>query len=339
MAQPAIWITEAEVVSLIDMGEAIQAVEHGFQAEAGGQAENLLKTHLSVPGGSIHSIGGILSADDVVGVKSWTHTGGGATPLLTLWNSVDGSLLAVIEAFALGQYRTAGVAGAATHALARADATHLAMLGTGHQALTQAGAVVAVRPIDTISVWSPNAERREHFARSVADAFGIAGVAADSVEQACADADVITLVTRARAAFLSADAVAPGTHVNALGAITPERAEFEPKLLARCDIVAADSVAQARKLSQEFGQFYGDADADWAAVTPLADYAGTQVRRPADADVTLFKSMGVGIADVSIGLFIYQQAIENRIGAPIAPPAPSRPRLRSNLSRTGVGYV
>ncbi len=338
MSSP-IWITEAEVVSLIDMGEAIQAIEHAFEAEAAGAATNLLKTHLTLPAGSVHSIGGVLSADNVVGVKSWTHTAGGATPLLTLWNSIDGSLLAVIEAFALGQYRTAGVAGAATHALARADATHLAVLGTGHQAITQAGAIIAVRQIDAISVWSPNVERRGHFAQSVADALGVPSTAAESVQEACADADIITIITRAQTPFLSADAVSPGTHVNALGAITPERAEFEPKLLARCDVVAVDSVEQTRKLSQEFNQFYGDSDDEWAAVKPLSGYAGDQVRRPADADVTLFKSMGVGIADVSIGLFVYQQARENRIGAPLSAPSPSRPRLRSNLHRAAVGYV
>lgn len=339
MSSAPIWITEAEVVSLIDMGEAIQAVESGFRAEAAGAATNLLKTHLSLPTGSVHSIGGVLSNDSVVGVKSWTHTAGGATPLLTLWNSADGSLMAVIEAFALGQYRTAGVAGAATHALASSDATHLAMIGTGHQALTQAGAVMAVRPIDTITVWSPRAPRREEFAQSVANALGVRTVVADSAEQACERADIVTLITRSRASFLSAEAVNPGTHVNALGAITPERAEFEPKLLARCDVVAVDSVAQVRKLSQEFQQFYGDDAEAWASVKPLADYAGDVVQRPAGADLTLFKSMGVGIADVSIGFFVYQQAVENRIGSPLSTPCPSRPRLRSNLQRAGVGYV
>jgi len=338
MSSP-IWITEAEVVSLIDMGEAIQASEHAFQAEAAGDATNLLKTHLTLPGGSVHSIGGVLSGDDVVGVKSWTHTPGGATPILTLWNGTDGSLLAVIEAFALGQYRTAGVAGAATHALARADATHLAVLGTGHQALTQAGAIAAVRQINAITVWSPNLERRAAFAQSVTDALGVSTAAADSVEDACADADIVTMVTRAKAPFLSADAVSPGTHLNALGAITPERAEFEAKLLGRCDVVAVDSVEQTRKLSQEFNEFYGDSDEEWAAVKRLADFAGDEVRRPAGADVTLFKAMGVGIADVSIGLFVYQQARENRIGAALSAPSPSRPRLRSNLQRAAAGYV
>ncbi len=335
-----VWITESEVVSLIDLGEAIQAVEHGFQAESAGEAQNLLKTHVAIPGGSLHSIGGALVVDDVVGVKSWAHTPGGATPLLTMWRISDGSLLAVIEAFALGQYRTAAVAGAATHALAAPNATRLTILGSGHQALTQVAAVAAVRALTHVTVWSPNAERRTRFAGTITDALGLDASAADSVEQACAGADVITLVTRATSPFLSADDVPSGAHVNAMGAITPERAEFEPSLLKRCDVVAADSVPAARALSRELAEFYGDGHGDgWDEVIPLSTLVGAGERRPDGADVTLFKSMGVGVADVAIGLFVYEQAVLNRIGAPLAIPSPSRPRLRSNLRRAGVGYV
>jgi len=339
MVTSPVWLSEAEVVSLIDMGEAIQAVEHGFRAEAAGSAQNLLKTHLPLTQGSIHSLGGTLLADDVLGVKSWAHTPGGVSPLLTLWRASDGALLAVIEAFALGQYRTAAVQGAATHAMARANAGRLAVLGTGHQALTQVGAVNAVRPLSHVSVWSPTQAHRARFAEAVADALQVETSTATSPEEASEDADIVTLITRATAPFLPAEAVQSGTHVNALGAITPERCEFDPKLLQRCGLVVADSVEQARALSREFREFYGDDETGWAAVQPLSAVAGKDVGHREDADVTLFKAMGVGIADVAIGLFVYQQALENRLGTPLSPPARSRPRLRSNLSRPAVGYV
>jgi alanine dehydrogenase len=334
-----IWLTEAEVVSLVDMGEAIQAVERGLAAEAAGSASNMIKTHLAIPGGSMHSLGGLNSADDILGVKSWAHTPGGAVPLLTLWRASDGAMLAVIEAFALGQYRTAAVQGAATHAMSRKDATRLAVLGSGHQAITQVAAVSAVRALTSVVVWSPNAEHRERFARSVSDALGIDARAVGSVDEACDGADIITLITRATTPFLGVQAVGRGTHVNALGAITPERAEFDPKLLARCGLVVADSVEQARELSREFGEFYGDDDVAWATVQSLASVASGRGEPRVEPDVTLFKAMGVGLADVSIGQFVYEQALENRLGSPIATPARSRPRLRSNLVRLGAGYV
>ncbi len=334
-----IWITEAEVVSLIDLGEAIQAVERGFEAEARGGALNLPKTHLELSAGGVHSLGGAVLADDVVGVKSWTHTPGGASPLLTLWRASDGSLLAVVEAFALGQYRTSAVAGAATHALSREDSTALAVLGTGKQALTQAAAVAAVRGLRSITVWGPDPERRAAFARSVENALAIETTAASSAVEAAHGADIITLVTRAKSPFLAADDVARGAHVNAVGAIALDRAEFDPKLLRRCDVVVSDSVEQARRFSRELADFYGDDDRAWESVRPVASVIGGGYERPADSDVTLLKAMGVGIADVSIGRFVYEQAIENKIGTELPTPDRSRPRLRSNLSRPGVGYV
>lgn len=338
MTTAPIWLSEAEVVSLIDMGEAIQAVEHAFAAEAAGTAMNLDKTHLALSHGSVHSLGGTLLDDDLVGVKSWIHTTGGATPLLTLWRVSDGSLVAVIEAFALGQYRTASVAGAATHALARADATRLTMLGTGRQALTHVGAIAAVRPLAQVSVWSPDSGRRAAFAAAVTDALGVPASPASSVAGACEGADIVTVLTRATQPFLGAQVPPIGCHINAMGAISLDRAEVEPKILERCGAVVADSVVAVRALSREFQEFYGEADAAWAAVTPLCTLAGA-VRRPDGADLTLFKSMGVGIADVAIGRFVYEQALENRLGKPIEAPAPARPRLRSNLRRPGVGYV
>lgn len=334
-----VWISEAEVVSLIDLGEAIQVVERALQAEHAGSAENLLKSHLTWARGSLHAIGGTLLSEGVVGTKSWAHTLGGAAPLLVLYDAADGGLLAAVEAFALGQYRTAAMSGAATHALARSDATRLAVLGTGRQALIQAAAVAAVRPIGDVRVWGRAADRRAAFAQRVQDALGVPAAAADSVTDAVDGSHVVTLVTRATEPFLPADAVSRGAHVNAVGAITRERAEFDPKLLARCDLVVADSVPQARALSRELGDYYGTDDAAWAAVRPLAEFAGDRVRRPDGADVTLFKALGVGLADVALGSFVYRQALENRVGTPLSRPQRSRPRLRSSLQRPGVGYV
>ena len=72
---------------------------------------------------------------------------------------------------------------------------------------------------------------------------------ASSVAQAVDGAAIVTLVTRATSPILDAGMLAPGTHVNAVGAISPERTEFEPSLLARCAAVVADSVPQVQDLS------------------------------------------------------------------------------------------
>src|ERR1700694_2589443 len=135
---------------------AIDAVEESLRAEARGAAKNLDKTHVAWGRGhTLHAIGGVAEERGIVGTKTWAHTAGGATPLLILFDGESGRLLAVIEAFALGQFRTAGIAGVATRRLSRADAAEMAIVGTGHQALAQVAAVAAVRPISAVRVYSP----------------------------------------------------------------------------------------------------------------------------------------------------------------------------------------
>lgn len=301
--QPWLWITEAEVASALHIGDAIAAVRDGFREEARGAASNMLKTFTSwgEHRSTLHAIGATFPERGVVGTKTWAHTEGGANPLLILFDAATGRVVAVIEAFALGQLRTAAVSGVATDLLAATDASEFTIIGTGKQALAQVGAVVAVRPIERVRVFGRDEQRRDAFAQRVRDTFDVEVVAAATVAAAVEGTDVLTLATRATEPFLTSDMVPRGAHVNALGAITMARQEFEPALLDRCGVITTDSVPQVRELSKEFVDHFGDRDEDWERVEPLSalvDRAG----RPGDADLTLSKAMGTGICDVALGL-------------------------------------
>src|SRR5437899_7434644 len=152
MGADAIWITEAEVVQLMDLRDAIAALEAAMREEARGEAHNMTKTLLQYGKNNLHAIGGKLG--NLVGTKTWTHTQGGTCPLLLLWSADDGSLVAVIEAFALGNLRTGGISGGAADWMARRDAKVLAMAGPGKQAVAQAGTKLGVRPIEWLRVLS-----------------------------------------------------------------------------------------------------------------------------------------------------------------------------------------
>src|SRR5262249_37764985 len=91
--QTPLWISEADVVSLMSMEDAINVLEKGLLAEARGDARNMVKTHVTWGKGStLHAIGAVFAKDGFVGTKTWAHTEGGATPLLILFDSGDGSL-------------------------------------------------------------------------------------------------------------------------------------------------------------------------------------------------------------------------------------------------------
>jgi len=329
MSSPApLWITEADVVSMMDMAEAIEALENGLLAEARGEAQNMVKTHVAWGNGStLHAIGAVFPQVGFAGTKTWAHTEGGATPLLILFDSHTGALKAIIEAFALGQMRTGSASGVATRWLAAEEADELAIIGTGKQAITQIAAVIAVRPIKRIRVFGRHEERRAKFVTRLREAFNLEVVAARSVAEAVEDASIVTLVTRATEPILRADMMTKGAHINAIGAIVPSRAELASDVLPRCSQIVVDSVPQAQKLSRELMDYFGSGQASWNQVQSLASVVAAQPSRAADEDLTLFKSLGMGISDLALGIELYHRALRLGVGRSFAHPQRAAVRL------------
>jgi ornithine cyclodeaminase len=324
-----IWLTESDVVSMMDISDAIRALDAGLRAEARGAALNMTKTHVEWGGhATLHAIGAVFTQAGFAGTKTWAHTPGGATPLLILYDANTGALKAIVEAFALGQMRTAAVSGLATDVLAPTDADELALIGTGKQAVPQAAAVAAVRTLKRVRVFGRDAARRTACAARVREELGVDAVETTSVADAVRGARIITCVTRARDPFLSADLVAGGAHVNAVGAITPGGAEVTRDLLARCTEIVADSVAQAKRLSSELIGYFTDAPGGWGRLRSLADVVSSGKRRGPDDNLTLFKSLGTGVSDLSLGTEIYRRAVAAGVGRAFDPPRNAAPRLR-----------
>ena len=328
MADEALWISEREVAELVGMADAIAALEAGLRLEALGQARNMVKTHANFGAhDTLHAIGAAFEGAGFVGTKTWAHTAGGAAPLLILFDSRDGSVKAIIEAFALGQLRTGAASGLATEWLAPAEADDLALIGTGKQALTQLAAVAAVRRLRRVRVFGRDAEKCRTFVARARAELGLPVEGAESAAAAIEGAAIVTLVTRATEPFLFSAMVARGAHVNAVGAIVPERAEFEPALLERCAAVVADNVAQVRNLSREFQEEFGEDEQAWARVQPLSAVIAAGAKRPAGADLTLFKAMGMGISDLALGIEVYRRAAARGLGRPLPERVAAKPSL------------
>jgi alanine dehydrogenase len=331
MQAPPLWISESDVVSMMDIGGAIGALERGLVAEAEGSAQNMIKTHVEWDGSTLHAIGAVFPGMGICGTKTWCHTAGGATPLLILFDSNNGSLKAVIEAFALGQMRTAAASGVATRWLASANADEFAMIGTGKQAITQVAAVLAVRPIRQIRVFSRDETRRNQFVMRLKAEFQVEITASNSIRDAVKDASIITVATRATDPIVTADMLQSGAHINSVGAIVPTRAEISPDVLARSTRIVTDSVPQAQKLSREMIEFFGKDSSRWSAVQSLATVVVNRSSRAASDDLTLFKALGVGISDLSLGIELYRKATASDLGHPFPAPQRVSPRLSGKI--------
>jgi len=332
MSSDAIWITEAEVVQLMDLKEAIAALEAALCEEARGEAQNMTKTLLQYGKNNLHAIGAKLGK--LVGTKTWTHTQGGTCPLLLLWSAGDGSLVAVIEAFALGNLRTGGISGVAADWMARKDARVMALAGTGKQALAQVGTMLAVRPIERLQIYSPRAESRQEFARKAREEFGIEAAPCGSAAEACEGAQIVTLVTRAAQPFVSAAMLERGAHLNAVGAIAPDREEFAQDVFDRATRVAVDNLPGVQQFSREFITRY--ASRGWDEVLPLSKLIATGRRRSDSDDISLFKAMGMGISDLALGAELIRRASNQGLGRSLPQPKKVKPRLAGTRARSPV---
>jgi ornithine cyclodeaminase len=332
-ARPPHWITEADVVQLMNLGDAIEALTGGLLAEAGGSARNMEKTAAHWGNSSnLHAIGAVYEGASVFGTKTWGNTPEGSTPILILWNATSAKLLAIIEARALGQLRTGAMSAIATRWMSAPDADDLAIIGSGKQALTQVAAVAAVRALRRIRVFSPTRSKRVAFANKLWQFYPHVDVRlSDNASSATEGASIITLMTRAREPVITASMIAPGAHINAAGAITNERREFAQDIFPRATLVAVDTLPATRKLSAEFIDWYdGTQRGDWTPVQSISEIVAAARPRPGPTDISLFKPMGMGISDVALGIEIVRRAEQAGIGRPISPPGFATPRITTS---------
>lgn len=258
----------------LPMADAVEAMKHAFSGETETPLRSLLGPSLVMPG----------RLDELLAVKVVSIVPGNPAGLVAVFNE-DGSPLGVVDGPTITAIRTGAVSGLATRLLARDNIRILAMLGAGAMAFDQIEAVRAVRLIDEVLVWSRNLDN----ARALAERVG--GVAVADADEAVRSADVVSCATPATTPLFSGASVRPGTHVNAVGAFTPEMAELSPELLERAYVVVDDVDAAAA----EAGDLIR---ADRAPDTTLRDLlAGTHPQ--IGEDVTVFKSVGVAAQDVA----------------------------------------
>ncbi len=329
MTQIPLWITEAEVVSMVDVPKAIDALERVLPMEARDEAKNMKKGTLMVADNdAMQVLGASVAGAGLCGFKTWVNIRGQSSTVVVLFSLENGACEAVIEATALGQTRTAAMTGVGTKRLAPADAEDMAIIGTGKQALPQIAGCAAVLPLKKLRIFSRTAENRERLAETVAAQFDLDITLTETLEEAVADAPVITLVTNATQPFLTSNMVKPGAHINAMGAIVPARSEFTTDIFPRCGVIAVDNLETIRSISNEFRAHYGDDDDGWREVKTVASLIADNVTRPADADLTLFKAMGMGLSDMALAVDILARAREQGLGHKVPERIKTPPRLK-----------
>jgi ornithine cyclodeaminase/alanine dehydrogenase-like protein (mu-crystallin family) len=229
---------------------------------------------------------------------------------VTLFDGETGMPRAIADAAGVTAIRTAAVSAVATRALARADATRLAILGAGVQARSHLEALAAVRPFTEARVWG----RDEAKAREVVEAADVPFPVevAPSTREALDGADVVATTTASQAPILERAWLAPGTHVNAVGSSIPTTREIDTKTMAEAALFAD----RRESFYAEAGDYLLAADAlGEPEVRELGEVlTGAVDGRRSDEELTLFKSLGLAVEDLATIEHLYRRAQETGAG-------------------------
>ena len=288
MEAAPIILNEEEVRKRLRMEDLIPAMADALRDLSAGAVLQPLRTVLSI---SPHNgfLGVMPASGRALGAKLVTfYPQNKEVPthhaMILLFRPETGEPLAVLDGRLITEMRTAAVSAVATKLLARTDTKTLTILGSGVQARSHLEALRLVRSFGEVKVWSPrNAER---FARE----FNVH--AARSAEEAVRGADVIVVATSAITPVLRGEWLAPGVHINAVGATRPNWRELDDEVLHRSTIYV-ESREPALKES-------GDVIATDKELIEIGELiAGKQSGRKSADQITLFKSVGVAIEDIA----------------------------------------
>jgi len=320
-------VNGSEVRTLLPMDECIDVMSDALAALARSEAMVPLRQIMWLPEkvGALGMMPGYISGIDAVGLKVITvfpgnhgtrydsHQGA-----VLLFEATHGQLLAIMDATTITAIRTAAVSGVATRLLAREDAESLAILGSGVQAGTHLAAMLHSRPIQKVRVWSRDAAHAQRFAERESKRHRIAINVMTSVQDAVKECDIICTTTSAREPILRGEWITPGTHINAVGSSVPFTRELDSTAVK----IARLFVDRRESALNEAGDFLlarkeGIIE-DSHIVGEIGEIMIGEIdgRRTSD-EITLFKSLGLGIEDLAAANHIYRKAIQSNDGTAV----------------------
>ena len=303
----------------VSIGDLIDAVDQAYRDVVAGRDRSPLRAHVPLDDGDLLLMPGVRAGGTGASVKLVTVMPGNAArgrptvQAIVVWfDSATGEPLALLDGPTVTAMRTGAASGVATRLLAREDARSLVVIGAGAQAEWQVRAVLAVRPIERVTVCTRSAGSREAFAARMREASGIDVTPEADVEAALRTADVVCCATTSSEPVFDAGWLRPGTHVNGIGAFRLGMVELPPELFAAAALVAVDARVAALA---EAGDVVAAIERGLLAESDLVEIGAVERSWAASRDpraLTAFKSVGLAIQDVVAAELIVGRLLPGR---------------------------
>ncbi|MFB6137484.1 MAG: ornithine cyclodeaminase family protein [Halobacteriaceae archaeon] len=320
MAQ-ATFLPGTATADLATAADLVASVRDGYrQRGEGAPAEPRHRVTSADPPGMLTGYAAVLPETGTMG--GYTYSAGfgerDAWFVTPLFDAESGEPLAVLDGAALNPRKTGAAGAVGVDALARDDASHVAVIGSGPQARGQLRAVATVRDLEDVWVYSPTKDHRERFAADMNAELDAAVAAVASSAAAVEGADVVVTATTADEPVFDGDLLAPGAHVTAMGQYHPEKRELDHTTIERAVYVPD----LRERTTLDAGSFIsaleaGVVDEDHVHAELGEVVAGAAPGRTDPDDVTVFDSGGTAIETVAAATLLYERAVERDRGTPI----------------------
>jgi ornithine cyclodeaminase len=318
-------LNQADVEHMLTMPKCIELMTETLAALARGEATLPLRTVFAIPDGAFAVMPAALANPSSVGAKLITvlpknhgtkydsHQGA-----VLLFDTGNGSLLSVMDASSITQIRTAAASGVATNALAKKSAASLGILGAGVQGHSHLDAMMAVRPLKTVKVWSRNAASAEKLAQRARETYGVDAKSVSTAKEATTNSDIVCACTSSTEPVLLGEWLSAGSHVNAVGASQPHAREIDSAAVVRSRLY----VDRRESALKEPGDIVtpiknGEITADHIVGEVGEVLIGKAPGRRGDDEITLFKSLGIAIEDLASAHFLYAEAKRQGAGVEV----------------------
>ena len=314
-------LASEETTGLAGTADFVSAVRAAYrQRGQGAPAEPRTALRNETPPGLFTTYAAILPETGVMGgyVYSAGFEAEDAWFVAPLFDAETGGLLALVDGAAMNPEKTGATGAVGVDALAREDASTVAVIGSGVQARAQLRATATVRDLTGVRVFSPTPAHRQAFAESMAAALDCPVEAVSSAEAAIDGADVVITATKASDPVFDGSQLDPGTHVTAMGQYDPERFELDATTVERA-VYVPDLEA---RVTRDAGSFLnavrvGAVDESHVHAELGAVIAGEAPGRERADQITVFDSGGTGIETTAGANLVYERAREAGRGTAI----------------------
>ena len=337
-------VLPTELRGIVSMHEAVEAVRRGFREWGEDTQINAPRRRVHIPTGvrvSVHQ-GGVpgASATGLMTHCEWVKPMADRQeyprlnhPVIVLYDASEGELKGIIVGeitcselpgnVAVTGLRTAATSAVGTDVLARKDSQRLGILGSRGQAKNHLVALMAVRKISEVKVYSPNRDNRRSFAEEMGPPLNIDIKPVSSPKEAVQGVDIVLSATNSSVPVFDGNWLEPGVHVTSIvgsnvglvkgGFIKAKRREIDDATLLRSDVIGIASVQQA--IQDEQGDIFDPVERGiirWEQLIEISQImVGKKEGRTKAEQITIFKNnAGQGVADVALGALVLRKVVE-----------------------------